>query len=260
MEWARDLARILDPAQTMRDAGLEPDAWQVRLLRSRSDRILLLCSRQLGKSTCTALLALNEACYREDSLVLLVSRSERQSALLFDKVQRFYKLLRPVGAVKELALSIKLVNGSEVVALPGDGDTIRGFSAPRLVVLDEASRIPDDVMAAVVPMLVTSRGRLVALSTPRGRSGWFFEKWHAADPGWLKIDARAAGSPRISRAALEEQRLTLGPRLFACEFENEFLEDWDSVFSAEAIASIYNRDEDDERELPAMPPLKLGVL
>src|SRR5262249_12517772 len=128
--------RAIDPAQTMRDAGFEPDCWQESLLRSTADRILLLCSRQLGKSTSTAILALNEACYRDDSLVLLVSRSERQSDLLFQKVARFYRQLRPVPAVKELALSIKLANGSEIVALPGDGGTIRGYSDPRLVGAD----------------------------------------------------------------------------------------------------------------------------
>lgn len=255
-DWGSDLARVLDPAQTMRDCGFEPDSWQETLLRSRADRILLLCSRQLGKSTATAAMALNEAAYRDDSLVLLVSRSERQSTLLFEKVSRFYKILRPVPAVKELALSIKLANGSEICALPGDGDTIRGFSGPRLVILDEASRINDSVFSAVLPMLLVSRGRLVALSTPRGRSGWFFTRWHDNEPGWERLNAKAIDSPRISREAIEEQRRDLGPRLFACELENEFLEDFDSVFSAEAVASIYARDDDDE----AMPALELGVM
>jgi hypothetical protein len=255
MRWAADLARIIDPAQTMRDLDFEPDPFQEVLLRSTADRILMLCSRQLGKSTSTAILALNEACYRDDSLVLLVSRSERQSDLLFQKVARFFRMLRPVPAVKELALSIKLANGSEIVALPGDGDTIRGYSDPRLIVLDEASRIPDAVMAAVMPMTLVSGGRVVALSTPRGRSGWFFEKWHSDEP-CERIDAKAIDCPRIPRERIEEQRRTLGPRLFSCEFENVFLEDWDAVFSAEAIASIYERDDD---EL-ALPALDLGVL
>jgi hypothetical protein len=222
-----NLARAIDPAQIMVDLGFRPDPWQSGLLRSRSDRILLLCSRQLGKSTSTACLALAEACYRDDSLVLLVSRSERQSILLFEKVSASYRRLRPVEAVKELAVSIKLANGSEIHALPGDGDTIRGFSAPRLVVLDEASRIPDAVMAAVVPMLITSRGRLVALSTPRGKSGFFYERWTSDDPAWERINAKASDSARISAEALAEQRATLGPRLYAAEFENEFLEDVD---------------------------------
>lgn len=242
--WA-NLARAVDPAQIMHDLGFIPDPWQERLVRSRSSRILLLCSRQLGKSTGTACLALSEACYQPDSLVLLVSRSERQSALLFEKVSTFYKRLRPVKAVKELTLSIKLENGSEIVALPGDADTIRGFSAPRLVILDEASRIPDDVMAAVLPMLVTNGGRLVALSTPRGRSGFFHERWVSDDPTWERINAKASESPRISTEALAEQRASLGPRLFAQEFDNEFLEEVDQVFSEDAIESIFDHDGPD---------------
>ena len=174
---------------------------------SRSRRILLLCSRQLGKSTATACLALAEACYRPESLVLLVSRSERQSTLLFEKVSRFYKQLRPVEAEKELALLIRLVNGSEIYALPGDGDTIRGFG-PRLVVLDEASRIPDDVMTAVLPMLVSNAGRLVALSTPRGKIGFFYDKWMHADSTWERINAKASDPPDPRRGA---GRTTCGP-------------------------------------------------
>jgi hypothetical protein len=182
MDPATELAIRLDPSLLMEAVGFSsPDPWQSQLLRSRAPRILLLCSRQLGKSTATACLALYEACYYNDSLILVVSRSERQALLLFEKVQRFYRRLRPVESAKELATSIKLINGSEIVALPGDGDTIRGYSDPRLIVLDEASRIPDSVKAAVMPMLVASDGRLVALSTPRGRSGWFYEAWTSND-------------------------------------------------------------------------------
>lgn len=240
-----NLARAVDPARIMVDLGYTPDPWQEWLLRSQSNRILLLCSRQLGKSTSTACLALGEACYRPDSLVLLVSRSERQSALLFEKVSAFFKRLRPVESVKELALSIKLANGSEIVALPGDADTIRGFSAPRLVILDEASRIPDDVMAAVLPMLVTNNGRLVALSTPRGKLGFFYDRWISGDPLWERINARASESPRITAGALAEQRASLGPRLYAAEFDNEFLEETDQVFSEDSIERIFEQDDPD---------------
>lgn len=243
-EW-QNLARATDPALIMADLGMIPDPWQERFLRSSSHRILLLCSRQLGKSTSTACLALAEACYRPDSLVLLVSRSERQSTLLFEKVSAFYKTLRPVESIKELALSIKLANGSEIVALPGDGDTIRGFSSPRLVILDEASRIPDDVLAAVLPMLVTNKGRLVALSTPRGKLGFFYDLWTSNDPMWERVNAKASESPRISAAALAEQRTILGPRLFAAEFDNEFLEEVDQVFSEDSIDRIFSADDPD---------------
>jgi hypothetical protein len=186
--------------------------------------------------------ALAEACFNGEALVLLVSRSERQSQELFYKVSRYHKTLGLVPATKELALSIEFLNGSKIVALPGDGDTIRGFSSPRLVVIDEASRVPDDVLAAVLPMLVSNQGRLLALSTPRGKAGFFYEKWISADPAWQRINAKASESPRISREALDEQRTSLGPRLYASEFENQFLDNVDQYFSSEAIEAAFSDD------------------
>jgi hypothetical protein len=63
---AHDMALALDPCLLMQEAGLEPDEWQESFLRSSSDRQLLLCTRQAGKSTVTAIMALHEArpfCY-----------------------------------------------------------------------------------------------------------------------------------------------------------------------------------------------------
>ena len=52
---AGDIAHALDPVPLARDCGIEPDPWQAALLRERPRRSLLLCSRQSGKSTVTAL-------------------------------------------------------------------------------------------------------------------------------------------------------------------------------------------------------------
>ena len=52
------LAFALDPATVMVAGGLRPDPWQEGLLRSRGDA-LLCCSRQAGKSTASAALALS---------------------------------------------------------------------------------------------------------------------------------------------------------------------------------------------------------
>ena len=45
---ARDLALALDPSLLMEVAGIEPDPWQRRFLRSASKKLILLCSRQSG--------------------------------------------------------------------------------------------------------------------------------------------------------------------------------------------------------------------
>jgi hypothetical protein len=51
VELKEDLRLALDRSTFARALGLEPDAWQERLLRSTSDRVLLNCCRQSGKST-----------------------------------------------------------------------------------------------------------------------------------------------------------------------------------------------------------------
>ncbi len=154
--------------------------------------------------------------------------------------------------MKELSLSIELTNGSRIEALPGDGDTIRCFSAPSLVIIDEASRVPDEVLAAVLPMLVSNNGRLVCLSTPRGKRGFFHERWMSGDDTWDRINAKASESPRITPEALAEQLASLGPRLYAQEFENQFLEETDQVFSSDSIDAMFLDDDPEGASWPAL--------
>ena len=177
-----------DPANLMTLAGLPPDPWQSGILRSEASRTLLLCSRQSGKSTVAAALALREALLNPPALVLLLSPTLRQSGELFrEGVRKLYNALnRPVLAVQESALTMALANGSRIVSLPGEEGTIRGYSNVRLIVVDEAARVADSLYFATRPMLAVSRGKLVCLSTPFGRRGFFYEAWTGADD-WHRI-------------------------------------------------------------------------
>src|SRR5262249_15643551 len=149
-----------------------------QVLRSDADRLLLLCSRQGGKSTVAAALAAHTMLTRPRSPILLLSPTHRQSGELFRKIVDLYGAVgRPVGVASESALKLELTNGSRVVSLPGTEGTVRGFSGVALLVIDEASRVSDALYCAVRPMLAVSKGRLVALSTPFGQRGWFYEAW-----------------------------------------------------------------------------------
>lgn len=153
-ELAGDLALALDPVLLMQQAGIEPDPWQAGVLRSTSPRLLLNCCRQSGKSTTTAGLALHTAIYEPESLTLLLSPGERQSKELLRKVFDVYRAMdRPVPSDAENKLELELTNGSRIVALPGTEGTIRGYSGARLLVVDEASRVPDALYRAIRPML-----------------------------------------------------------------------------------------------------------
>src|SRR6516164_5676820 len=148
-------------------------------MHARSTPMLVLCARQSGKSTCAAALGLYEALYASPALVLLLSPSLRQSQELFRATMQLYtRGGAQVPTVAESALRLELTNGSRTVALPGESDaTIRGYANVRLLVIDEAARVPDDLYRATRPMLAVGGGRLVALSTPYGKQGWFWDEY-----------------------------------------------------------------------------------
>jgi hypothetical protein len=221
-----------DPALLMGLAQMPPDPWQANLLRSAADRMLLLCSRQAGKSQTAAALALKAALLEPPALVLLLSPTQRQSGELFRaKVLRLYNALgRPVPVRQESQLQLELANGSRIVSLPENEAGIRGFSDVSLLAIDEASRVSDDLYRAVRPMLAVSRGRLVALSTPFGKRGWFFDAWENGT-GWERVLVTADQCPRISAAFLAEEKRTLGARWYRQEYLCSFEDTIDSVFS-----------------------------
>jgi len=237
----KSLSRSLDPGLRMQDVGLEPDPWQRQVLMSRAERLMLLCCRQSGKSTVTASLALNTALDQPGSLVLLLSPSLRQSGELFRKVVGFYEDLgRPVAPVQETATTLQLKNDSRIVSLPGTPDTVRGYSGVRLLVIDEAAITSDELFAAVNPMLAVSRGRMVALSTPLGQRGWFYDAWEREDKLWQRIKVTAWDCPRISRRFLDEQRQILSERHFRQEYECSFEETVGQIFSTESINAAFD--------------------
>jgi hypothetical protein len=223
------LALALDPALLFELRGFAPDPWQRQLLRSTVPRILLNCCRQAGKSTTVAALALHTALFSPGSLVLLLSRSQRQSSELFRKVVDFYQAveshaLKTAGVAARSALRLELTNGSRVISLPGHEGTIRSYSGVRLLVIDEAARVPTDLYRAVRPMLAVSGGRLIILSTPFGRRGFFYRAWEDQATDWLRFEVRAEQIPRIGRAFLDEELRTLGRSWFnqeyTCSFES----------------------------------------
>jgi hypothetical protein len=239
--FARDLTRMLDPAQLMRDAGMEPDGWQESVLNSDARRLLLLCSRQSGKSTTCAALAVNQAIY-DPGLVLLIAPAQRQSSELFRKVTDVYRRLPDVPRiVQESAMRLELANGSRIIALPGTEGTIRGYSGAKTVIVDEASRVDNALFAAVRPMLATTQGRFVALTTPYGKRGWFYDAWEYGE-GWHRTKVTANDCPRIDPQWLDEERRLIGDWQFRQEYLCEFV-DTDEQFFSSALIEAALTDE-----------------
>jgi hypothetical protein len=217
------LALMVDPARLLEAQGLAADPWQRDLLRSADRHILLNCSRQSGKSTAVAALVLHTALFRGHSLTLVLSPSLRQSLELFRKVRRGFDALgQPIGVRRRNETQLELTNGARVVCLPGKEGTIRSFSGVTLLVIDEAARVTDDLYRSVRPMLAVSRGRLICLSTPFGKRGFFWREWEAEGDAWKRIRITWHDCPRITPGFIDEERRSLGDAWVRQEYECSF--------------------------------------
>jgi hypothetical protein len=241
-----DLRLALDRVAFAKNLGIVPDNWQKEFLRSPSDRILLNCSRQSGKATMSAIVALHRALYHPGSLVLCLAPALRQSQELFGKLIHFYRELgKPVAPTSEKKLSLDLENSSRIITLPGSEKTIRGFSGAALLIVDEASRVDDALYWAVRPMLAVSGGSLMMLSTPFGKRGVFYDEWVAGgvrDERWERFEVPASQCPRIPAEFLDEERAALPSWVFRQEYECSFEETEDQVFTTEMVERAVSAD------------------
>jgi hypothetical protein len=243
-----DIGMAFDAVRFAAGAGVQLDPWQEEVMRFSEPQLILNCHRQSGKSTVVALKAAHVALYGDRALVLLLSPSLRQSRELFRKVTEVYRGLgRAVAPDVDNKLELELSNGGRIVSLPGTEATVRGFSAPRLVIMDESSKIPSALYTAVRPMLAVSRGSLVLLSTPWGKRGFFHQEWTAGGPNWKRVLRTAEQCPRITAAWLAEEKLHMSELEFAQEYMCEFGEMAGSFFSEDQILAAF-RAGDAENE------------
>jgi hypothetical protein len=240
----RQLAHSLDPVSFAAETlAFVADPWQETLLRSTERQIILNCSRQSGKSTCTAVLAVHRAIFSPGALILLISPSLRQSKELFAKVVAFLKSVQPsVTLDEDNKSSATLSNGSRIVSLPGDERTIRGYSSPNLILCDEAAFTTDELFTSIKPMLAVSRGQLILMSTPFGRRGFFYEVWQSGGDVWKRISVPASSCPRISAAFLKQELESMSEWRFKQEYECVFCETTDQIFSFDTIRAMFDSE------------------
>lgn len=223
--------------QLMRNAGIEPDAWQIEVLTSPSTRMLLNASRQSGKSTTLAALGLHAALAKPHALVLCVCPAQRQAQELYRKMVDIFGHTPGLPEIDKLSeLRLEFATKSRVVIVPADERRgVRGFSRPDVVIFDEAAGIPDEVFAAARPLFaVHHHGKFVLASTPRGQRGTYFQEW-TQGAGWQRWEIPASACPRISPEFLEQERAALGAMWFRQEFCCEFLQPDAALFDYASI-------------------------
>jgi phage FluMu gp28-like protein len=161
--------------------------YQQRWVADTSPLKLAVKARQIGYSFAATLRAVL-ACLERKTTWIFLSKGERQSRLLMEKVAEHVRSCGVVARALESSyfegtltkqLETRFPNGSVIYGLPANPDTARGYSGH--VTLDEFAFHADasKIYAALFPSITRGYG-LEVISTPNGTQGKFYELAKAA--------------------------------------------------------------------------------
>lgn len=229
--------------------------FQKRILRSLRDNrfVVLLASRQIGKTTLMTIYALWIACFTEDQRILVVANKEQTAINIFKRIRLAYEklpnYLKP-GTVEYGKTSMTLGNGSSIGISTTSSDAGRGDSCNCLI-LDELAFIDEhlvqDFWKSVYPIISSSKkSKIFIASTPKGTGNLFHtlysgatepdpEKhngWYAERVDWWEVPGR---DELWKKNTIRE----LGSReFFDQEFGNVFLQTGESAVDEQLFDTL----------------------
>ena len=233
--------------------NIQLDDWQEEVLNTKGN--MVLCTgRQVGKTTILARKACMYMINNKNSKIIVVSLTEEQAKLIIimmlDFLEKHHNRLVSKGKKKPTQNKLFLTNGSSVIARPvgQTGDALRGFTG-NVLIIDEASRMPNLIWEASRPTLLTTSGEIWMCSTPHGKKGYFWEAFQNKNgrykvfhisseevitnrpitEGWDE-DQRAGGIDFLDRERTDMSELQYGQ-----EYLGLFLDDLRQYFPDELI-------------------------
>jgi Terminase large subunit, T4likevirus-type, N-terminal len=221
MSAIREIAYRLDPVLWVQEVlGVAPNNWQQTFLRApRGAFIMALTARQFGKTSVAGWAIGHAMLFYPGSLSVIACPAQRQSA---EGLRRIRQVLLNAGAEfrSENVYALELKNGSRVLALPSDDETIRGLTVDAWIVADEAARLNEDLITALHPMRARKpQARFAMLSTAWLHTDPFWTAWSSGNPNIIRLEATAnsADAP-FTQQFLDEQRQLLGEQRFKQEY------------------------------------------
>ena len=224
--------------------------WWRELLEALDDPALMLLivllTRQSGKSQSAFHMGASELLTRRNAFVLYVAAAEHQAGAVFERKLRapFMALLKAQriapSAVRFTKRGVEVPSlGSALEIVPANAATTPGRS-PTLLIFDEARDIPDNVFTALAPSVIGASGKVLIASTTGPPRGFLYDlcQQAASSPEtWLYRSAENL-NPRANQDVLAFLRRKLGalfPAAMRRELEGEFADDGDELIAAPLI-------------------------
>ena len=204
-------------------------------------------SRQLGISTLVAGYSLWLMLFNKDKTILCIATKQVTAANMVDKVQFMYQnlpsWLRGNKPESNNKLSLKLPNGSQIIATSASPDAGRSY-AVSLLLIDEAAFIEgiDKIYTSIIPTLATGGG-CIALSSPCGIGNWFHRTWEDSTMGknsFFPIELKWNVHPERDEKWESSERSNMSAREFAQEYDCDFLGSGNTLIESENL-EFYER-------------------
>lgn len=236
--------------------------------------VVLALGRRSGKSLLASIYATYDAvcgdyegCLRPDEPrhIVCVATRQDQAGIVYRNIRGFFKLVVLAPLVEsETSEELWLRNNVCIKVLPCSSRAVRGL-AVSTAILDELAHFVDTddghqagkrVYDSLAPSIAQfgGRGKMIAISTPRGRRGIFWHLYQQAQKGVPGMAAFRYSTeemnPKISKARLESYRLK-DPDVFASEYEAEFLDAAAAFLPADVVRACVVR--------PGLTPYQEGM-
>lgn len=209
--------------------------YQVEFLNDESVFRIVSKARQLGFSVIIAIEAVIESLLFPQQVSLFVSSGEDAAKRV---LQYCYEFIRSLPVKPNLLVQstseIKLANHSQMVSLPANPKTIRGFRAHR-VYIDEAAHFQNDreIFKAIEPS-ISRGGKLTVISTPNGRLNRFYEIFSDEAGQYTNFSKHEIHWKRCPDEMYQKRVLDLkrnmNPIEFSQEYECKFMEEELALF------------------------------
>ncbi len=187
--------------------GVQPWERQQEILLALREhrRVTVRSAHGVGKSWVAACAALWFLYTRDPVVVLTTAPTHRQvKEILWREIRRRHAAARLPLPGRVLETGLKLSASRFALGLSTDeSDRFQGFHAPHLlVVVDEASGVPEEIFDAIDGVLTSGDCRLLLIGNPVQAAGRFYESH--TKPGWRKVVISALDSPNVQGRDLDD--------------------------------------------------------
>lgn len=211
---------------------------------------IILKSRQLGLSTITAGYVLWFTLFRRSKNVIIVATKQETAKLMLNSMKNMHESLpdfiKNITQIKKNnEKEIRFSNGSSFKALSSAGNSTARGEAISLLIIDEAAHVEgldgDNGMWTAIYPALSEGGSCIAISTPAGASGWFYDMCTGAEKGENDFHLSKFmwdQHPNRDQAWFEKETRNMKKRQIAQELLCSFLGSGSTLIEPEKIIDL----------------------